>query len=53
MWASDFPHSDSDWPRSREVIDSIFRGVPDDEVTRMVRDNAVRFFRLDDSAPAA
>ena len=46
MWASDFPHSDSDWPHSRQVIDAIFAGVPQTEVRQMVCDNAVRFFHL-------
>jgi predicted TIM-barrel fold metal-dependent hydrolase len=46
MWGSDFPHSDSDWPRSREVIDSMFKNVPDDERQRMVSGNAVDFFNL-------
>ncbi|MBW3667572.1 MAG: amidohydrolase [Actinobacteria bacterium] len=47
MWANDFPHSDSDWPRSGEVLASMMEGVPEDEVRRMTCDNAVRFFRLD------
>ena len=46
IWASDFPHSDSDWPRSREVIASIFDGVPAGEVERMTCSNAVSFFGL-------
>jgi predicted TIM-barrel fold metal-dependent hydrolase len=46
MWASDFPHSDSDWPNSKKVIDKIFEGVPEEEVRPMVRDNAVNFFHL-------
>jgi hypothetical protein len=29
MWASDFPHSDSTWPNSRDVIARDFAGVPD------------------------
>jgi predicted TIM-barrel fold metal-dependent hydrolase len=46
MWASDFPHSESDWPHSRQVIDTIFAGVPAGEVRQMVCDNAARFFGL-------
>ena len=30
-WASDFPHSVSDWPYSREVRERQFKGVPDSE----------------------
>ncbi len=30
MWASDFPHSDSTWPHSREVVRTDFARVPED-----------------------
>jgi uncharacterized protein len=30
-WASDFPHSVSDWPYSREALARMMEGVPDDE----------------------
>ncbi len=46
MWASDFPHSDSTWPNSREVIARDFQGVPDDEVRMMVADNAAALYGL-------
>ena len=46
MWSSDFPHSESDWPRSREVVASMFEGVPAAEVSRMTHDNTVDFFGL-------
>ena len=48
MWATDFPHSETDWPNSHEVsIKANFDGVPDDEVQRMVAGNAIDFFKLD------
>jgi predicted TIM-barrel fold metal-dependent hydrolase len=47
MWANDLPHSDSDWPRSAQVIASIFEGVPADEVHAMTCQNAVKYFRLE------
>ncbi|MGH9342976.1 MAG: amidohydrolase family protein, partial [Terriglobia bacterium] len=46
MWASDFPHSDSTWPRSREVIERDFAGVPEDEVRKIVADNAATVYGL-------
>jgi predicted TIM-barrel fold metal-dependent hydrolase len=46
MWASDFPHSDSTWPHSREVIARDFEGVPEGEVCRMVADNAAELYGL-------
>jgi predicted TIM-barrel fold metal-dependent hydrolase len=46
MWASDFPHSDSTWPNSREVIARDFEGVPDDEVRKMVADNVAALYNI-------
>jgi predicted TIM-barrel fold metal-dependent hydrolase len=46
MWASDYPHSDSTWPRSREVIARDFAGVADAEVRLMVADNAAGLYGL-------
>ena len=47
MWATDFPHVACDWPNDLAVADEIFRDVPDDERRMMVRDNAVKFYKLD------
>jgi len=38
-WESDYPHSDSNWPNSRKVVESLMAEVPDDEVHRMVELN--------------
>ncbi len=46
MWASDFPHTDSTWPHSREVIDTSFRDVPEDIVHKIVFDNANKLYRM-------
>ncbi len=46
IWAADFPHQESDWPNSDEIIEYNFHGVPDDEVRKMTMENAVRFFHL-------
>jgi predicted TIM-barrel fold metal-dependent hydrolase len=48
MWASDFPHLESDWPNSQRVIDENFAGVPEDEKRKMIVANAVKYFRLAD-----
>jgi predicted TIM-barrel fold metal-dependent hydrolase len=34
-WASDFPHSVSDWPFSRETRERQFKGVPDQDRRKM------------------
>jgi predicted TIM-barrel fold metal-dependent hydrolase len=46
MWASDFPHSDSTWPHSRDVIARDFAGVPAAEVRRITADNCAELYRL-------
>ena len=46
MWASDYPHGDSTWPRSQEVIAENFRGIPEDERRKMLRDNMIRVYGL-------
>jgi predicted TIM-barrel fold metal-dependent hydrolase len=47
MWESDFPHCESDWPRSRALIDEQLTGVPADERRKILAGNAIEFFRLD------
>jgi predicted TIM-barrel fold metal-dependent hydrolase len=39
-WESDYPHSDSNWPKSRERAAEMLADVPDDEVHRIVELNA-------------
>ncbi|HKV55188.1 MAG TPA: amidohydrolase family protein [Candidatus Binataceae bacterium] len=47
MWANDFPHFDSTWPRSREVIREHTAGMTDDEINLLVHDNLAECYRLD------
>src|SRR5437867_7366710 len=46
MWSTDFPHIESDWPNSMNVIEETFAGVPEDEKRRMVAGNCIEFFKL-------
>jgi len=46
MWASDFPHADSTWPNSREVIERDFRDVPAAERQRIIADNAAELYGI-------
>jgi uncharacterized protein len=47
MWASDFPHTDSTWPHSLEVIEKDFAGVSETVKRKIVCDNAVKVYRMD------
>ena len=44
MWGSDYPHSESTFPRSQEILDRILGGVPHDERTRIVGGTAARLY---------
>jgi predicted TIM-barrel fold metal-dependent hydrolase len=46
MFSTDYPHSATDWPSSRRTIEKLFRGIPRDQVRRMLRDNAVDLYGL-------
>ena len=47
LWAIDFPHQDSEWPNSMDLIRRMFDGVPADETRKMVAENAIELFHLD------
>ena len=47
MWSTDFPHIVTRWPKSRELVQEQFAGVPEDEKRAMLAGNAVKFFHLD------
>ena len=44
MWASDYPHMDSTWPRSREVIARDFAAVPAAERALILGGTAARLY---------
>lgn len=52
MWGSDFPHYTGDWPHSRDTLDRMFAGVSEDDRFKMTAGNAIKFFNLENAAPA-
>ena len=44
MWSSDFPHSDSTWPDSQQMIDEQMGDIPIDEQRLILHDNAARMY---------
>ena len=50
IWATDFPHQESEYPHSHAVVAKNFAGVPADETYQMVAGNVIRFFHLETSA---
>src|SRR5207237_6039170 len=47
MWGSDYPHSESTFPRSRKILADILAGVPEDEQAKIVGGNTARVSRFD------
>jgi hypothetical protein len=46
-WESDYPHSDSTWPISPEMLWPAIEGRPDDVIDRVTHRNAMQHFRYD------
>jgi crotonobetainyl-CoA:carnitine CoA-transferase CaiB-like acyl-CoA transferase/predicted TIM-barrel fold metal-dependent hydrolase len=44
MWSSDYPHTDSTWPKSRESIDRDFVGVSENDRYKMTCTNAAKLY---------
>jgi predicted TIM-barrel fold metal-dependent hydrolase len=47
MWGSDLPHSTGSWPHSREVLDVLFRDIPEEEKHQILVTNVCEYFDLD------
>jgi len=46
LWANDFPHTDSTWPHSQELLAEHASDLSDAEVRAILRDNVVGVFSL-------
>ncbi|NUS54295.1 MAG: amidohydrolase family protein, partial [Streptomycetaceae bacterium] len=46
LWSTDYPHPVSSWPRSRELVDEQFAGIPADERALILSGNALRVWNL-------
>ena len=44
MWSSDYPHTDTTWPKSRESIAHDFTGVSDSDRVKMTYTNAAKLY---------
>jgi predicted TIM-barrel fold metal-dependent hydrolase len=47
MWGSDYPHSESTFPRSRQILAEILAGVPAAEQTKIIGGNTARLYQFD------
>ena len=46
MWANDYPHGGSTWPRSREIIAAELSGFDEMSVQKLVWGNAAKFYGI-------
>jgi predicted TIM-barrel fold metal-dependent hydrolase len=53
MWANDFPHSDSTWPWSQEVLAEQTAQLADDQRQAILSGNVAELYRIDTGALSA
>jgi uncharacterized protein len=46
MWANDFPHSDSTWPWSQELLEKHTESLTEQEKNWILRDNVKELYNL-------
>ena len=47
MWGSDYPHSESTFPKSREILNRILEGVPQEEKNKIVGSTTAKLYGFD------
>ena len=47
LWGSDYPHQESTFPRSREILEEIMAECTEDEKAKIAGGNAARIYHLD------
>jgi predicted TIM-barrel fold metal-dependent hydrolase len=46
-YESDYPHSDSTWPHTRQIAEKQMADLTDEQRRKIVRGNAIKLFGLD------
>jgi len=46
LWGSDYPHAESTFPRSREILERILQGVTEEEKAKIAGENATRLYHF-------
>ena len=46
MWGSDYPHAESTFPRSREIVERVLQGVPAREKALIAGENCANLFDI-------
>ena len=46
-YESDYPHSDSTWPNTRQIAEKQMKDLTEEQVYKIVRGNAIEMLSLD------
>jgi predicted TIM-barrel fold metal-dependent hydrolase len=46
MWSSDYPHSETTFPNSQDMIDRLFKGVPEEDKAEIICKRAQRVYGI-------
>ena len=46
QWGSDYPHAESTFPRSRQIVERILQGVPEEEAAKIAGGNAAKLYKF-------
>ena len=46
-YESDYPHSDSTWPETRQIAEKQMKDLTDEQIYKIVRGNAIKLYDLD------
>jgi predicted TIM-barrel fold metal-dependent hydrolase len=52
MWSNDYPHGNSTWPHSREVVARDMGNLPADARAKLLRENAARLYGISVPSPS-
>ncbi len=47
LWGSDYPHVESTWPRTRQILEEILVDCTEEEKAKIAGGNSVRVYHLD------
>ncbi len=46
MWGNDYPHEEGTFPRSRQVLEEILAGIPEEDQRKIAWENAARLYHF-------
>ena len=51
LWGSDYPHTESTFPKSKEILESILEDVPEEEKIKIAGGNTARLYHFSQATP--